>query len=226
MSKDNQSLTKICSQCGEQKPLAAFLQLSEGKGLVYGSVCANCRKAYIEKMKPKLESDDGTRSATGHKIDAKTKVQAEKDKRELRKEQKEQDLKDREKKEETKSHQQDAKQKISSDEKKHREEYIKTGSFLDRTKHKISESQKVHGSEAQKQEASKLDLATGPVEYTRVAGTIKTTSAEFNKFKAWLGNAPIVSAAEKAAKAVEHKVGEAKDKFEEQVDKLTHGRKR
>src|SRR5687768_6217023 len=83
MENSNLSLTKICQSCGEKKPLTAFLQLTDAKSTTYGNICAACRKTDIERKK--AQEKENTTSTTGVKIDSKTKVQSEIDKRELRK---------------------------------------------------------------------------------------------------------------------------------------------
>src|SRR5215208_1216873 len=91
------NLTKICGICGQQKPLSAFLELTGKEGAHYGIICSTCRKTQMEQTKLKKEPDESTTSSTGHRIDLKAKVQAEIDKRQLRKEKKDSDELDREK---------------------------------------------------------------------------------------------------------------------------------
>lgn len=201
MNNPQKAITKTCSNCGEQKPLSAFLELSGTTGSNYGNICSSCRKTAIENANRHPETDEVTTSSTGAKIDSKTKVQTEVDKREWLKLLKEQELEEREKKEKLTQKFTEKTQTIAKDEKKHRESYIEKRSFLDNKKKPALQSHTVFGGEEQKAAAGKLDFATGPVEVTRVAGLIKTTqSPVFQAFKNWLGNAaPIVSAAERAA---------------------------
>src|SRR3990167_930175 len=88
MNKSSSSLTKICSNCGLQKPLSAFLELTGPHGASYGNVCANCRKTVIEQAN-KTESEESTTSTTKVRIDSKTKVQSDFDKKEFLETQKE-----------------------------------------------------------------------------------------------------------------------------------------
>jgi hypothetical protein len=201
MSNSNTSLTKTCVSCGVQKPLSAFLQISGTQGTTYGNVCASCRKTNIEKAPKPTEPEESTTSTTGVKIDSKTKVKAEFDKREYRKQVEEDYFEERDKKDEKHTHRTQKTENISQDEKKHRNSFLEKRSFLDSSKKSnTSNPSQVFGGETQQTAAGKLDFATGPVEYTRVAGLVKVTQSPiFQSFKSWLGNAPIVSAAEKAA---------------------------
>lgn len=201
MTNPHKPITKTCSSCGEQKPLSAFLQLSGTGGSSYGNICASCRKTALENANRHTDADEVTTSTTGVKIDSKTKVKGEVDKREWLKQLKEQDLEEREKKDQLTQKITQKTQTIAKDEKKHRESYIEKRPFLDNKKKPALQSHTVFGGEEQKAAAGKLDFATGPVEVTRVAGLVKTTQSPiFQAFKNWLGNAaPIVSAAERAA---------------------------
>lgn len=96
MTKQNH-LTRTCIACNIQKPLSSFLHLSGIKGTTYGNVCSTCRSTAAKaSSKPThLEDTDETSStATGLKIDAKAKVQAEQDKKEQAKKTKELDQKE------------------------------------------------------------------------------------------------------------------------------------
>jgi hypothetical protein len=198
MNKPNSTLTKICSSCGQRKPLSAFLHLTAGSH-GYGNICSTCRKTALQN--PVVEKEESTRSTTGVKIDAKSKVQDAVDKREARKQVEEDYFEQRDKLEE-KNIQRSQKIDFTADnEKKHRN-FLDRGSFLDRKKTPATQTTAapLPGSEEQKARENKIDLAAGPVDIMRVAGQVKTQSAVFQSFKTWLGNAPIVSAAERAAK--------------------------
>src|SRR5579885_705059 len=199
MNKTNTSLTKTCSSCGQQKPMSAFLQLAGPQGTTYGSVCASCRKSNAEKPSLPKELEGTITSGTWTKIDSKTKVKAEIDKRELRKQVEEDYFEERDKKDEKKIKRTEKIWGIAQDEKKR----IEKRSFLDSSKKPSSiSSSMVFGGEEQKAKAGKIDFATGPVENTRVTGQVKLTQSPiFQAFKSWLGNAPIVSTSEKAAQA-------------------------
>lgn len=198
MDKSNISLTKTCSNCGLQKPMSAFLEFAD-QGATYGNICASCRKAHIEKLNQIIEPEESTTSTTGVKIDAKTKVQAEIDKREQRKQTLEQYQSEREKNEKTQLKQEQKIQHVVQDEKKHRKDFLEKRSFLDKPS-KPSTPSGVFGGEAQKIEAGKVDFTKDTSNLLRVAGTVRTQSSVFQSFQSWLGkNAPIVKAADKAA---------------------------
>ena len=191
MNKSGTNLTKLCSSCGQRKPLSAFLQVAGSHS--YGNICASCRKTALADE----GREESTRSTTGAKIDAKTKVKEAADKREALKQIEENYFDERDQKEETSINR---KQKIahaSDKEKMHRKNFLEKHSFLDNKK--SATAAPVFGGEAQKTAAGKLDFKAGTGDLTRVA-QIKTQSSVYQTFKTWLGNAPIVSAAEKAAK--------------------------
>lgn len=79
MSHQN-PVTRTCTACGIEKPLNAFLQLSEKHGTVYGTICATCRMEgkTAEPAQKQLE-DESTTIPTGARIGAKEKIYAEED---------------------------------------------------------------------------------------------------------------------------------------------------
>lgn len=239
--------TKICSSCGQKKPLSAFLQLAAPHS--YGNICSDCRKSAIDSSETAKEQDESTRSTTGAKLDAKAKVQATADKREFSKQVDETYHEGRDKNEELNIDRLEKTSQTAADERKHREAQEKRKQEPQKKPH--TEPASVHGGEEQKAEAGRVDLATGPVETSRVAGQAKVHSSFYqmhltrlgasapqnlnrdNKaaptapvvptapvatvqntnnekepakknsllpaFKSWLGNAPVVSSAEKIA---------------------------
>jgi len=72
----NTRLTRICSVCGTQKPLSAFLEISSDRGTTYGTICATCRGAGLGKPGVK-DTDDASTSRTHFNIDAKARYQIE-----------------------------------------------------------------------------------------------------------------------------------------------------
>lgn len=202
MSSTHISLTKTCASCGEQKPLSAFLQLTGTQGTAYGNICATCRKTQMDKKSGHKDTDEVTTRTTGVKIDSKTKVKDDIDKLEFRKQVELEYFDEREKSEEKQIKAIEKSHHVAHEEKKHRTSYLEKRTFLDSTKKTSSSgAAPVFGGEEQKANAGKLDFATGPVEHTRVAGQIKLTQSPiYQAFKNWLGNAPIVSAAERASK--------------------------
>lgn len=73
--------TKICTSCGQRKPLSAFLQLNKAGTVTHGQICASCRKTLAENANRTQKTDDSGTQETGHKIDTKARMQAERDKR-------------------------------------------------------------------------------------------------------------------------------------------------
>jgi hypothetical protein len=75
MKEPKSPLLKTCQSCGLQKPLTAFLQLSQ-EGTEYGNICADCRKKAAEKELKKERDKSGGQS--GLKIDSKARLTIEK----------------------------------------------------------------------------------------------------------------------------------------------------
>lgn len=224
MEKPITPITKTCSVCGQQKPLAAFLQLGGGQqGDMYGNICSSCRKTALEEAKRPKEAEEGTRSTTGLTIDSKTKVKIETDKKQLRKETEELHEEERDEKVEKEVQLTDKKEKIAKGEKNHRESYIERRSFLDSTdKARRASSHPVFGGEEQKAKEGAIRL-DAPVLDTQIAGKIKYQGSVFNQFKAWLGaSAPIVRAtqltAQKTAESL-NKKGSEKEAMIEKIEK-------
>lgn len=63
MTKHTQP-TRICTACGIQKPLTAFLHLTSKLGTAYGSICSTCRGKGIKEEVKKLISDEEKSSTT------------------------------------------------------------------------------------------------------------------------------------------------------------------
>lgn len=78
MNKPTTPLSRTCLACGLEKPLAAFLQISGTQGTVYGNICSNCRStgAKGKAILPK-PSDEEQSGGVGLKIDSKTRIQQE-----------------------------------------------------------------------------------------------------------------------------------------------------
>jgi len=196
-------LTKTCNTCGLQKPLSAFLQLGEhGARAIYGNMCSSCRKTAMEKSKQHLPKDGegGTTSTSGHRVDAKAKVQGDINKKEARDQIKELYRKEEEKDEKIESELSLTVEKIKEHDKQKLSKLEKS-SFLtaprkpfeakQRAEKTTQQSQQIEQS-AQKEESAKqerqqkgLDF-TSPFEGTRV-GQEKFKSAEFRRFATLLG---------------------------------------
>ena len=135
MVKQNQ-LSKICFNCGLQKQLSAFLQISGPEGSSYGNICSTCRGSGLGKeiVIPEKENEERhSSSSTGLKIDAKTKVHLDIENKQRVQSQKETEIKETKKRESTKDELLERKEKKDEAELKHREAYIepkKKDSFL------------------------------------------------------------------------------------------------
>lgn len=81
MNKPNQ-ITRTCSSCGLEKPLNAFLQLTDTRGTTYGSICVTCRsEGKGEKVEKKQTEEEGKTTPSGARIGAKEKIYAEEEKK-------------------------------------------------------------------------------------------------------------------------------------------------
>jgi hypothetical protein len=227
MDKPINPITKTCSICGQQKPLAAFLQLSGNQGSSYGIICSTCRQAGLDKQEKVKESEDSTRSTTSKTIDNKAKMQVETDTKQQLREIEEQYFEEREENSELQSEHSEKKQNIAKSEKTHRENYLEKRSFLDSTdKAKRNAASLIFGGEEQKAREGAIRL-DAPVLDTQIAGKLKYQGSVFNQFKTWLGtSAPIVKATQSASqKAGQNKKAGAKEVLVENVEK-TWGPKR
>lgn len=126
MEKEHPSLTKTCSTCGQIKPMAAFLHMSETTGTEYGSICSDCRKKGADK--PRIpEGDESTRTSSGVVIDSKSKTEADINKQEEYQQTEEEYYEEREQAEIETKHDQDITEQKATQEKRHRQ------TFLDRS---------------------------------------------------------------------------------------------
>lgn len=215
MTDEKQPLSKTCANCGLQKPLSAFLQLSETKGTSYGNICAHCRKTQVDNKNP-TEPEESTRSTTGHKIDHKAKVAGDLDKLQSRTKIDEEYYEERAETEVEKNLVDAKHDKIKAEEKKHRSTYLEKHPFLstnkknsergfsldkktEQTNQKFAEiSANAQQEKSQKDEKVKREIDLTAPFVPSQTGEIKYQSAVFNQFKAWLGaSAPIVKHAEK-----------------------------
>ena len=174
---------KTCANCGQQKPLSAFLQIT-GKETGYGNICATCRKTLKDKVSK--EREDSSTSHTGHKIDSKAKVQAEIDKRQQRKEKEDLYHKEREKNEIRQSEKWEKMDSTAQDAKKYR---AKTSFLNSSPKTKTVTSTPLPGSEEQIAKESQFDFSAPVLDAG--SGKEKYKSARYNQlrhqFKLWLG---------------------------------------
>ncbi|OGT45597.1 MAG: hypothetical protein A3E83_04070 [Gammaproteobacteria bacterium RIFCSPHIGHO2_12_FULL_41_20] len=216
MKKPSQ-LSRMCTVCGQQKPLSAFLQFG-AQGATYGVICADCRGIAKPTAKDK---DDYSTSTTSVTINTKTKVQQELDKKHFLQRLKNIHQKDKKKKEKTGTEKLEKTEHIEKAEKRHREDYIegrKKESFLGtfnkrgeiqkqataiQTRHTEAAIAKVRISDQtalqarhteaaieHEQRVTSIDLV-GPY-YDPQFSEIKYHSPIFQQFRTWLGSsAPI-----------------------------------
>lgn len=130
MNKSQHMLTKTCSNCGLQKPLSAFLQMSGVRGAAYGNICSTCRKTAMDKLKNPKEKETSSTSGASLGIGHEEKVQEALVKNQRHQEVEERYHEDRDKQEDKQVKQLEKTQTIAKDEKKHRESFLKQRSFL------------------------------------------------------------------------------------------------
>ncbi len=212
-------IKRICSICGIEKPIVAFLQITGKQGTVYGTVCASCR-AMERKQSTSPPDEDHSTASTEGRIGAKEKAQIDQKKYTQLKELKELYIKEAKKQAEkniVKTEEKDLKQKA---ELKHRT-YIETKqiqSFLnqgraDHPKDNVAErdvkqqEQTRNLQENQQQQVVrqedivKQEIQMTSVDFSKPVVQGQTTqlrfqSDTFKKFKSWLGikdiNSPIM----------------------------------
>ena len=188
MSNPNFSLTKTCTNCGLQKPLSAFLQISGKEGSTYGNICSTCRKGVLDK--PKFSTpEESTTSDSGLKIDSKAKVHADIEKMQQRERVEDLYTEERKKDEKQNLERTQKKEGIVKDEKKHHQSFLDKRSSSENKKTVIEQSLLHEQAEKEPQ----IDL-TVPFIDTQFSGKVKyEQSSVFNQFKSWLGkSSPLV----------------------------------
>jgi hypothetical protein len=123
--KDRNQMTRICSACGIEKPLAAFLEISSTHGTRYGMICATCRGAGITEKKPtNTEEDTSTIATTGSRIGLKERIFIETEQKKQLIASKDAHIEQINKREALKEEQQDKKDLKEKSEKDHRRTYL------------------------------------------------------------------------------------------------------
>jgi hypothetical protein len=195
------SFSKVCSSCGLEKPLSAFLELSGDAAGTYGNICGTCRKEHIEKNKLK-DKEDSSRTETGHKIDSKAKVASDIDKKQTVDRAEELYHEERDENEIIETGELEKKDQKQKGERKHREtfldrrrtqtdikkfdekENIKTHLAIDEESREISNTQENAREERKK---SEIDF-TSPVVDTQISGKeIFTKGIAIRQFATWAG---------------------------------------
>lgn len=197
MNKPNPSLTKTCSSCGIQKPLSAFLQLTDKNGTTYGNICSTCRHA--NKENAPTEKEGSTRSDTELTltIDAKARAQYEIDHVQHHQQEEDEYSEEREKQESLEINRIEKKEQLVKSEKKIRETLLGKRSFLSSDKktdaQKIAEKKfllqaqgieqtnKLEAAAKEEQKEKDIDF-TAPVEDTRFGKKEKHKGIAFQHF--------------------------------------------
>lgn len=194
MSHSNDNLTKICNSCGQPKPLTAFLKMPGVKGtVIYGNLCTDCRKANLEKLKLN-ERDETTRSGTGYKIDAKAKMADDTGKANDKLQTDHDYHEERDEKAENSLAKEAKDQQLIKKEREHRDTFLKKPS--ESTDKAVSGPQTAAQIQAAKE--GKVDMKVAQLDIGQVKAVYQ--SAEFNRFKTWLGaSSPIGRQAERMA---------------------------
>ncbi|MEO8401983.1 MAG: hypothetical protein ABI597_09365 [Gammaproteobacteria bacterium] len=216
------SLTRICTACGIEKPLSAFLHISGAQGTTYGTICSTCRSAGItEKSNELLTEDERSGTSSGIRIGSKQKVEIEKQKKLEFKEFKEKQVDEVKKREKTSYEKLERTEQTEKAEKDHRKTFIdaKKQGFLNyQTKPPLS-SQSVIGQKRddrpsgmpfieekrqvvdaknvedvirQELNNTTVDLSGAPL-VEKQSNVESRDNPTFRKFQAWLGSdAPLM----------------------------------
>lgn len=198
MAKQPPILKKTCANCGLQKPLTAFLQLSEPHGTGYGNVCADCRKRDTEELH--LDTDEGTRRETGgSRIGTHERIAAEEEKKSIQLEIDERYHEGRDEAEEKQSLVSEKGRVLAQDEKKRRESFLdKNRTYVDpANKDKQNTWQEILAEEPAIRE-TRINLSDAPQD-TAIAGKIKyVQSSFFQQFLDWVDkSSPLAQAAQR-----------------------------
>ncbi|HSW70113.1 MAG TPA: hypothetical protein VLI69_08210 [Gammaproteobacteria bacterium] len=124
-------LTRICTTCGIEKPLSAFLYLSSKQGATYGQICASCRgagqKEKISSLPPNEDEDEhGGETSSGARMGAKQLLEIELQKKQELKENKDWREKKAKKREQISLDKMELLEQKEKDQKFHRKNYLET----------------------------------------------------------------------------------------------------
>jgi hypothetical protein len=214
-------LSKTCINCGLQKPLTAYLQIAGAEGSTYGNICSTCRGSGLGKKVtlPVMEDTSSSSSSTGLKIDAKSKIHADLEKKAVIEKRQEEDKKEREKLDLKNTILEERKNLKQEMEDKHRKEFLapsKTKSFLD-YQSKKPEDKRIgmekraldevmqHETEAKEEKKNRDfdDLTVSRIDPTQA--TAKTASAVWKQFRTLLGGSAAFNVVEQQLENAENK---------------------
>lgn len=182
---EKKSILKTCSSCGQQKPLASFLQLSGPERGTYGHVCASCRGSQAQQ---KIEIEEGSRTSTGFKIDAKAKVQADTDKKTQFDTVEEEYYEERDKEFRDQTRQVQRKDFKAKEEKSHRESFLNKSQYREQSKGPTDKALSQEKSDRVFEQEQRIDF-NAPFIDTYISGKEKYKGTPFKNFRAWLGKA-------------------------------------
>lgn len=206
--------TRVCSACGIEKPLSAFLQISGLKGSGYGNICSTCRGAGMDSplKKPEKLEDRGSTSSDV-RIDADSRQVAELEQKKAAAEKDQATREDREAKEKLTDFK-DRKITREQFEKHVREELIKSKSIFSQPGQKTtdakartenlarstapSEVERAVESKLREEEAAKTEAGLTGIDLSRAFNPeqlrrINVLEGEaIKRFGAWTSDAPIV----------------------------------
>jgi hypothetical protein len=74
MTMKRDLITRTCSNCGLEKPISAFLQVSGAHGTIYGHICGTCRGAGAKEKPDTAADDESSTSPMGLRIGHKEQV--------------------------------------------------------------------------------------------------------------------------------------------------------
>jgi len=191
-------LTRICSSCGLEKPLSAFLQLSNKEQTLYGNICATCRG--LGKTDKTFEESGKSTGPSGHRLGAKEKVYLEKEQKRQINDLKELYRQEIKKRDETKDKKLKMTDLIEKNRKVH-SQYIesKKQTFLGKknpsqeknaepgTKEYEATVERVKQDEFVRRELQIASLDTQAPFYDSPAALLKYKEGTFLQFKTWLG---------------------------------------
>lgn len=231
MSQD--ALTKICTSCGQRKPLSAFLQINKAGTVAHGQICASCRKTLAENAKHLQKGDDAGTQETGHKIDTKARMQAERDKRQHQTNLEENYHEGRDQTAIDTKFSEQKKEAKQQTEKKLRDSLFAKQSFITQQKQtpNINPEDKAQTEQhiAKEERLKTQHDFTMPYHDPQVAGQLRFQSAAFKEFRRRLGKeSPLVRAAENAAKGSNKDADKNKpnETLEEHIEKTWGPKKR
>lgn len=211
-NRENTSPMKTCTNCGQQKPISAFLEMGGEQGTSYGNICSTCRKTTLDELQRRKKTDaEGSSTTTdvGHKIDTEAKIQGEIDKRELVQRIDDEYHAERKDNAEVNQTTQQIKANAELGQRKHREDFLKKRSFLGSTPNKDDKTsaaqlrtEMLRGNEKDAQQSDNrfADKLKTEHDFTvenqgqQIAGQLRFQGQTFQQFRQWLGNsAPIVN---------------------------------